>query len=137
MNTLKWLVAILALSAGCNRSVDLKVNGHSSEYMTAKILKTDDSWKVLVDLPLGVWNARLQNDPTLVRINSLGPRPIAEWTISNDRMHQDRPFVLELRGPKDDQPLVVMELRPQYPGQKFIEGVLKVVYQVIRPGVRF
>ena len=136
MNVFKGVLFLLVLSIGCTQSVDLRVNGHTSDYLIARIVKSDDLWKVSVDLPVGQWTAVLQNDQNSVRIEMVGSHSVAWWRISSERMHQDRPFVLELRGMEGGNPQLIMELRPRYPGQKFVEGALKVVVQLIRPGVR-
>lgn len=137
MKTLMVALAMLLFSVACERAVNLKVNGHASEYLEARITKSGDAWKVSTDLPLGNWQVRLQTDPMPVQIEPAGSHSVAWWRIPGERMQQDRPFVLELAKEGSQEVVMVMELRPLYPGQKYVEGVLKVVHWLTRPGMRF
>lgn len=128
---------MLLLTTACHRSVNLKVNGHPSEYLTARIIKSGEDWKVSTDLPLGSWQARLQTDQMPVQVEPVGARSIAWWRLSGERMRQDRPFILELAKVGSQDVVMVMELRPLYPGQTYVEGMLKVVHWLTRPGLRF
>ena len=137
MKNLVITFALIASSFCCRRAVDLSINGHKSEYLTAKVEKTNASWKVSAYLPIGNWQAKLENEQAEVKIDSSGPRPIAYWFISTERMHQSRPMRLDLFNPNGRNPVATLELKPLYPGEKFIEGVLKVVYWAGHPGIRY
>ena len=136
MKPIKGFLIILASSLACNRSVDLRINGRSSEYLEARVAKSDAMWKVSTDLPVGHWVVSLQAEQIPIQVEVVGSHSVAWWKITGDRMHQERPFVLELRKVDSQEVCMVMEVHPLYPGQKFVQGVLKVVYWVMRPGVR-
>ena len=137
MKTMLLLTALVSTSICCHRSVDLSLNGHKPETLTANIENIGNAWKVSTSLPLGKWQARLENEESEVKIDSSGPRPVAFWFISSQRMHQSRPMRLDLYSPNGQSPVATLELKPLYPGQKFIEGVLNVVYWGERPGIRY
>ena len=134
--TMLTLVLIVS-SVACQRSVNLTINGRKPEYLTAKIEKNETNWKVTTYLPIGNWSGKLENEGSEVQIDSSGPRPIAIWFISNERMRQTRPMRLALFDPNGHGPLATLELKPQYPGEKFIEGVLSVIYWGKRPGTGY
>ena len=137
MKTMVSFIALVSTSICCHRSVDLSLNGHKPESLSAKVENIDSTWKVSTSLPIGHWQARLENEDSEVNIDSSGPRPVAFWFISSQRMHQSRPMRLDLYSPDGQGPVATLELKPLYPGQKFIEGFLNVVYWGERPGIRY
>ena len=133
MKALKSILAILILSIACTRPV-LRVNGNPAVGLEARIARSDDLWKVSIDLPVGQWRARLRNDSELVQVESVGSTSVAWWRTSDDRMHQERPFILELRKEEGKDPDVIMELkivRSGGVGQGILNGVLFVIYQSV------
>ena len=89
-----------------------------------------------VDLPLGRWFVRLQTDSDVITIKRKGARSVACWEVSHSRMREQRPMILLLSDQEGGDPRMMLEVSPKYPGQRFVEGTLKVIYQILRPGIR-
>jgi len=85
-----------------------------------------------VDLPIGKWKAKLQGDQTPIEVEPAGSRSVACWRISLARMYESKPFTLELSESDGKEPSILMEIRPKYPGQGFVDGVLTVLSWIAR-----
>lgn len=127
----------LLLLLGCHRTVDLKINGHASEYLEASIQNAPDGFKVLTSMPKGNWAVRLVGDSYTVSSRSESPLPQCWWIVPKDRLRNSRPFRLELCDPITHEPKLIMELKPKLPGEGFLEGTLKAAYCIARPGIRY
>ena len=129
-------VTTLCLALACARTVDLRINGRTSEYLKAEIAEAGGVWLVTAELPAGTWRAALRGEDATVTVAPAGSRSTASWRVAPERLRQERPFILELRAADAADAQVVLELRPQRAGQGFMGGLLQVVYEVVRPIVR-
>lgn len=132
-----YIPFVFMLLVGCHRSVDLKINGRASEYLKADIVKCPDGFRISTSMPKGNWAVRLVGDPYRVDADFTSPLPECRWVVPAGRLRDSRTFKLELCDPTTNEPKLAMELKPKLPGESFVEGTLRVIYEVVRPGIRY
>ncbi len=93
---------------GCNspHTLETRIGTHRSEDLKATASKEFDHWNVEVELPLGNWAVKPNEDQAV----ELVPGPVKStlrWKVAPDRWaHTEKPFIFELI-PDTGAPIVI------------------------------
>ena len=124
------LFICLLAPLGCSRPSEVRFNGRKSEYLEAKIIKQNDNYRIVVDLPVGEWAAKLEAETYPVIVEKQNNRNVAVWTATKHRLNTEQPFRIILTDQNSFTNTIFLEVVPFQPGHYFIEGVAKVLYSV-------